>query len=89
MAALTKYQHLDPFDVIDDRIFVLLEQRMDAACKIAQFKKEQGMELVDEQREESLLSRIRMKADKKSFPAESVVSIWEHILELSHIFQQK
>ncbi len=66
-------------DEIDERLLKLLSERLDAAKEIGEYKKSQGLEIHDPQREEERLSRVKAFASEKK--AMYLEEIFKKIIE--------
>ena len=75
-------------DAVDQEIVRLFETRMQLCREVAQYKIQNGMQVLDRSREEKVLeSRAAMLSDP--YWAQSVRSLFESIMALSRAEQQK
>ena len=75
-------------DAVDQEIVRLFETRMQLCREVAQYKIENGMQVLDRSREEKVLeSRSAMLRDP--YWTQSVRSLFESIMALSRAEQQK
>lgn len=74
-------------DIIDDQLINLFEERMEVASKIGQYKKENGLPVLNSQREREILNNI---ADKSKPEMKSYLRVLYSLLfELSRSYQEK
>ena len=74
-------------DRIDDQLINLFEERMEVASKIGQYKKENGLPVLNSQREREILNNI---ADKSKPEMKSYLRVLYSLLfELSRSYQEK
>ena len=73
---------------IDGKIASLFEERMAAVLKIAEFKKEHGLSIYDESREEEIL-RAAAKRLEKSEIAEYYVRLVKSVMDISKDYQSR
>ena len=77
----------DEINAIDDQMVKLFQQRMSVAGKIAEYKKERNMPVLDVKREREKLADIREKSEKEF---ESYTStLYSLLFELSRSYQEK
>ncbi len=69
-------------DSIDNAILSLLEQRRELVCDIFEYKKQQGLSLQDEDREEALIQALCEKTD--CFSKKEIHDIWNAIITSSY-----
>ena len=75
-------------DHIDSQIVGLLEQRMEVSRQVAAYKRENGLPVLDNRREEQVLfSRTEMLSDKALAPA--IRDLFMEIMRQSRLEQQK
>ncbi len=74
-------------DVVDDEIVRLFQERMDIAAKIAAYKKEQGMAILQPARERAKLAEVSEKSreDMRSY----MRVLYSLLFELSRTYQEK
>ena len=72
-------------DKVDDELLTLFKQRMQICANIAQYKKEQGLPIMDRGRENEKLSKIGEKAgnELRSYTEKFFLALFE----LSRIYQ--
>lgn len=74
-------------DKIDDQLINLFQKRMEVASKIGQYKKENGLPVLNSQREREILNNI---ADKSKTEMKSYLRVLYSLLfELSRSYQEK
>jgi len=76
-------------DNIDDNIIKSLSKRKDIIKKIASIKKELDKPVIDEDREQQIIERLKEKAKEKGLDENFINSIYEIILENSRNEQEK
>ena len=74
-------------DNIDRQLVELFCRRMDIAKKVAQYKKENSLPVLDEKREEEKLLEISKAAGEDM--AEYAKELYEHIFAMSRAEQEK
>jgi len=72
-------------DVVDEELLRLFKERMTIASEIAQFKKEQGIPVLDAARETEKLTNIREKAGSEMRSYAHM--LWSTLFELSRAYQ--
>lgn len=75
-------------DVIDDEILLSISKRMKLVEQIARIKKEEGINILDEKREEVIYNRIMEEAEKVGLKPENAKKIFERIVEMSRKKQE-
>jgi chorismate mutase len=74
---------------LDRRILKLLAERFEIAEKIGEIKEDEGMPVLDEKREEEVLSKWKENAEEYGLEVEDVNRILEGILSASKKVQHK
>jgi chorismate mutase len=74
---------------LDRRILKLLAERFEIAEKIGEIKEEDGMPVLDEKREEEVLSKWKENAEEYGLEVEDVNRILEGILSASKKVQHR
>lgn len=74
-------------DSIDSQLVDLFKQRMEKAASVAQYKKENGMNIYDPSRERALLLRVSQLAGEEHEAASKV--LFSLLMELSRSYQSK
>lgn len=77
----------DEIDVIDHKLVELLEQRMDAVVKIAEYKKETGKPIFDAQREKAVLDKVTNLVKNHEHKV-TIRNTFEDIMKQSRAFQE-
>jgi maltose O-acetyltransferase len=80
-------QQRSAIDTIDREITKLLEKRMTAVNEIVQWKKKENTAVLDESREETVLTNIRQAVTNKAFE-ETIVATFESIMAHSRAYQK-
>ena len=75
-------------DEIDDSIVKLLSERFDVVKNIAEYKKERGLEIFQQDREAAVLKRISDKVNNQEYK-EYILKIYAVVLETSKSMQYK
>ena len=74
-------------DQIDREIVNLFNQRLAVAYKIAKYKKEHNLNILDQKREDELLEKIKGLSQKDY--VEETLKLYESILLISKDYQKK
>ena len=74
-------------DTIDDQMIALFSQRMQLVAKVAAYKKEKGMPILDAGREQQIIDRLAEKAGKDM--AEDTAQLYQMIFSLSRAYQAR
>lgn len=77
----------EEIDSIDKELVALFLRRMDCSAKVAKYKRENGLPILDPKREEELLKRISAQAGAEF--EQYAKKLYFTILELSREYQQK
>lgn len=72
-------------DELDQKIVPLLCERMQVAMEVAEYKRVNKMPILDKDREQALLEKIRALSGEKY--ADYIVNIYEQILASSREYQ--
>ena len=75
-------------DKIDDEIISNLSRRKNLIEKVAKIKKESNMPVLDEEREQQLLQRLKEKSKENRLDEDFVISLYKIILENSRKEQE-
>lgn len=75
----------DQIDQIDRQMVALFEQRMSVVCRVAEFKREQGMPILQSNREKIVLEKAKSLL-KKDYE-QALESFMTHLMSLSRIQQ--
>jgi chorismate mutase/prephenate dehydratase len=76
-------RHRSDLDRIDNELLELLNERLRIAREVAVHKNSGGRRLRDREREAALLARIAERAESSGLPADSVLRVFQEILNLS------
>ena len=74
--------HRETIDRLNNEIIEKIDERVLAALKIGEIKKRHGKPVVDKTREQSILDRIRGKAEAKNIDPEGIERIFKEIIRL-------
>ena len=77
----------EQIDLIDRQIVDLYGRRMEVARAIGRYKRENGLPVLDREREESLLSRVAEQAGEEN--AEGIRALYQLIMEQSKLRQRQ
>ncbi len=77
----------EEINAIDERIVSLFCERMSVAARVAEYKKEKGLPVLDEKREAELYARVAALAEEPF--AEDTKKLYEKITELSRAYQSR
>lgn len=66
-------------DVLDGQLLQLLNIRAKLACELAKVKRESGVEIVDPEREQQVLARVR-KGNSGPFDHDAITRIFQSII---------
>lgn len=75
-------------DRVDDALVALLEKRMNLVGQVVDFKKSIGKAVLDNKREEVIISRVADKVENKDYQA-AIVATFSDILKHSRTFQKQ
>lgn len=75
-------------DRVDDGLVALLEKRMNLVGQVVDFKKSTGKAVLDNKREEVIVSRVADKVENKDYQA-AIVATFSDILKHSRTFQKQ
>lgn len=75
-------------DRVDDALVALLEKRMNLVGQVVDFKKLTGKAVLDNKREEVIVSRVADKVENKDYQA-AIVATFSDILKHSRTFQKQ
>ena len=75
-------------DRVDDALIALLEKRMNLVGQVVDFKKSTGKAVLDNKREEVIVSRVADKVENKDYQA-AIVATFSDILKHSRTFQKQ
>lgn len=71
-------------DNIDKRLLDLIVERLRIAKEIGKVKKDEGMEIIDRQREKEVFERLAPQARKEGINPVIVEKIWKALMEYSY-----
>lgn len=69
---------------VDEELLDLIIERLRIVQEIGQVKKENGVGIIDENREKEILDRLIAKADEKGINPDVVRKIWRVLMEISY-----
>lgn len=75
-------------DRVDDALVALLEKRMNLVGQVVDFKKSTGKAVLDNKREEVIISRVADKVKNKDYQP-AIVATFSDILKYSRTFQKQ
>lgn len=78
----------DKIDDIDSKIVDLFEERMEVVLKVAQYKKENKVPILNEGREMEVIGKNKKRLTNKEFE-ESLEKFFMHLMDLSKDEQRK
>ncbi|MDP4132880.1 MAG: chorismate mutase [Bacillota bacterium] len=74
-------------DLIDDEIISLFIQRMEVVSKVAEYKKENGIKVTQQGREDEILKRVEKLSGEEMAPYSK--ELFNKLFELSKEYQNK
>jgi len=77
----------EKIDIVDKRIIDALAERVLLAREIGEYKKKQGLPIIDATRENAVLQRIGDEAARRSLPRELVEAVYREVVRLSRNVQ--
>lgn len=81
-------QERQKIDAIDRQMVALFEERMTAVENIIAIKKIQGLPVLDQGREDAVISKVQSYLSKPEL-ADDIAHIYREIMRLSRAFQSK
>ena len=78
----------EEIDKIDKELTQLFEKRMDVAFKVALFKKQNNLQILDKTREEEVVRKAIDRLQNKDYQDE-VIDFFNHLMSISKDFQSK
>lgn len=75
-------------DAIDKELVKLFERRMDAVTEVARIKKEHHLPVLDQDREDKVLEKVRNLTENKAY-AESMVQLYKHLMNVTKDFEEE
>jgi chorismate mutase len=75
-------------DAINKKILILLKKRTALSKKIGEYKKKEGLQIVDKAREKELFAEIKKEAKKLNLNYKEVEIIFKEIVKLSRKVQK-
>ncbi len=72
----------EEIDEIDQGVFELILKRVEAACKISELKRREGIESSDPKREQDIIIRKRAMARQYGLSEELIEAIFRAIIEI-------
>ena len=76
-------------DKIDNSILDLIKQRLSIVSEIGAWKKREGIEVFDREREDRMLLELEKKAEGNNLDTQFIRGIWDLILDNSRKSQEK
>lgn len=77
----------DKIDQIDEQLLELFQQRMACAVQVAQIKKEQGLPILNPQREQEILESVKAKAEATGGNGAAAQVLFSTLMETSRSLQ--
>jgi len=71
----------DDIDRVDEVLVRLLNERARVACEIGRFKKEQGIEIYQPEREKQVLAHVRSIGAEGPLGADAIARLFERIID--------
>lgn len=84
--SLLKYRK--KIDKIDNKIIKLLKKRQDLSKKIARYKKQRNLQILDPKRELIIFKNLEQKAIKNNLDKKYIKEVFEKIIEDSRKIQE-
>ncbi len=78
----------DQIDKVDDKIFTLIEKRINLVYKIGHLKGRENLPMIDEAREKEVISRIVEQARNSHLSADFLEEIYKTIMQESRNIQK-
>jgi monofunctional chorismate mutase len=78
----------DKIDEIDEKIVFLFEERMEAVLKIAEYKKQNSISILNENREKDVITKNTLRLKNKAF-VHSLERFLTYMMSLSREEQSK
>lgn len=79
----------EEIDEIDNSILSLLKRRVSIVKEIGLWKKKEGREVLDPEREEKMLAKLEKKAEASKLNPQFIRNMWDLILKNSRKSQEK
>lgn len=71
-------------DDLDKKLLDLVIQRLELVREIGKIKIEKGISIVDKNRENEVLKRLMVLAEKKGIKPKIIKKIWKVLMEISY-----
>lgn len=71
-------------DEVDEKLLELVIKRLQIVQEIGRAKNEEGIGIIDKNREEVVLEKLTTQAEKKGIDPEIVKKIWKVLIEISY-----
>lgn len=75
-------------DIVDDKIVVLIGQRLAYVRRAGELKKNQ-FTIHDSAREKKILHKVELKAKQQGYPSEIAIDVFKTLLASSNRYEQK
>ncbi len=82
MDDLTKFR--EKINEIDAKLLQLIADRISVVKEVGEYKKENGLQIVDPEREEKLLQTLTEKGKKLGLTESVIRKIWKQFFEISY-----
>lgn len=76
-------------DEIDKNLLDLFIERLKIVKEIGEVKQKNGMEIIDDSREQEVLSHLVKRAKNKGVNPEVVKKLWRVLMEISYEVEEK
>lgn len=76
-------------DEIDKNLLDLFIERLQVVKEIGEVKQKNGMEIIDDVREQEVLSHLVERAKNKGVNLEVVRKLWKVLMEISYELEEK
>ena len=77
----------EKIDAVDEKLIALFAERMELSCAIAEYKKENGLPVLDASREEAKLNRVAEQSPAEL--REYTRRLYALLIELSRDYQRE
>lgn len=75
-------------DEIDEKILLLLKERIEVSIRIGRIKREKGLPIRDIEREREKMEQITKKAEELKLDVEFIKSIYKSVIDISAQVQE-
>jgi monofunctional chorismate mutase, gram positive-type, clade 2 len=78
----------EKIDKVDKQLVKLFQERMELACKVAEYKKNNSMEILNAEREEQVIEKQLNNLENKSIEEETE-AFFRNVMSISRSLQRK